>query len=72
MSFSLANLLQDIVNQKVDGEVLGLALDSRNVREGMLFLAVPGNQVDGRDYISAAIKAGAIAVVYDPFEYLLT
>ncbi|MBT5558635.1 MAG: UDP-N-acetylmuramoyl-L-alanyl-D-glutamate--2,6-diaminopimelate ligase [Proteobacteria bacterium] len=71
MNFRLASLLQGIVRQKVEGEVSGLAQDSRNIGHGMLFLAVPGRQVDGRKYISSAIKAGAVAVVYDPTGYLL-
>lgn len=43
--------------------VAGLALDSRKVAPGDLFLAVEGMKVDGRSYIEAAIKAGAVAVL---------
>ncbi|WP_339478076.1 MULTISPECIES: UDP-N-acetylmuramoyl-L-alanyl-D-glutamate--2,6-diaminopimelate ligase [unclassified Pseudomonas] len=42
-----------------------LALDSRNVRAGDLFLAVPGARVDGRDHIADALKRGAAAVAYE-------
>lgn len=42
-----------------------LTLDSRKVRPGDLFLAVPGCEVDGRDYIADAIKRGAAAVAYE-------
>ena len=42
-----------------------LALDSRKVRPGDLFLAVDGTQQDGRDYIGDAIARGAAAVVYE-------
>jgi UDP-N-acetylmuramoyl-L-alanyl-D-glutamate--2,6-diaminopimelate ligase len=45
------------------GEVTGLAYDSRNVRAGTLFFAVPGVHVDGHDYAAAAVKDGAIGVV---------
>jgi UDP-N-acetylmuramoyl-L-alanyl-D-glutamate--2,6-diaminopimelate ligase len=42
-----------------------LTLDSRLVRPGDLFLAVPGLKVDGRDYIADAIAHGASAVAYE-------
>lgn len=42
-----------------------LTLDSRKVKPGDLFLAVPGCQADGRDYISAAINNGAAAIAYE-------
>lgn len=42
-----------------------LTLDSRKVRPGDLFLAVDGNQQDGRDYIGDAIARGAAAVAYE-------
>ena len=35
-----------------------LAIDSRKVRPGDLFLAVTGNQQDGRDYIGDAMHEG--------------
>lgn len=43
--------------------VAGLALDSRKVRPGDLFLAYPGEAGDGRAYIDQAIAAGAVAVL---------
>ncbi|HQN41868.1 MAG TPA: Mur ligase domain-containing protein, partial [Pseudomonadales bacterium] len=43
--------------------VTGLALDSRQVRPGDLFLAVPGLHGDGRRHIDAALAAGAVAVL---------
>lgn len=42
-----------------------LTLDSRNIRPGDLFLAVPGALVDGRDHIADALKRGAAAVAYE-------
>lgn len=40
-----------------------VAFDSRRVEPGGLFLALPGAQVDGHDYATIAIAAGAVAVV---------
>ena len=42
-----------------------LTLDSRKVRPGDLFLAVPGSQQDGRVHIADAIVRGAAAVAYE-------
>lgn len=43
--------------------VYGLQLDSRRVRAGDAFLALPGEQHDGRNYIADAVAAGAVAIV---------
>lgn len=42
-----------------------LTLDSRTVRPGDLFLAVPGMYQDGRTHIADAISRGAAAVAYE-------
>ena len=41
----------------------GAAFDSRAVRPGQLFFALPGERVDGFDYCVSAAVAGASAVV---------
>lgn len=46
-------------------KIRGLALDSRRVKPGDLFLAFAGAQADGRHFIDAAIAAGAVAVLWD-------
>ena len=43
-----------------------LTLDSRKVRGGDLFSAVPGLQHDGRDHVQDAIARGAAAVATNP------
>src|SRR5690554_3206814 len=43
----------------------GLTTDSRQVKPGYLFLAVPGLRHDGRDHIDQAVAAGAAAVAYE-------
>ena len=64
---NLRGLLEGIarVPGVADREVRGLQLDSRRVQPGDLFLAAPGMSFDGRDYIGAAIAAGACAVAYE-------
>jgi UDP-N-acetylmuramoyl-L-alanyl-D-glutamate--2,6-diaminopimelate ligase len=43
--------------------------DSRRVGPGSLFLAYPGERVDGRDFISSAIEQGAAAVLWEKSGY---
>ncbi|MEX1140122.1 MAG: UDP-N-acetylmuramoyl-tripeptide--D-alanyl-D-alanine ligase [Bacteroidota bacterium] len=43
--------------------VTGVTIDSRSVRPGDLFVALKGERVDGHDFITRAIEAGAAAVV---------
>ncbi len=65
-SMSLNELLQDVVDVVgVDVTVSGLKLDSREVIEGDLFVALPGTREQGHQYVSAAIDAGAVAVLVD-------
>ncbi len=45
-----------------DIQVRGVALDSRRVTAGCLFLALQGDTSDGHDFISAAVANGAAAV----------
>lgn len=42
-----------------------LRLDSRTVRPGDIFVAVPGEHVDGRDFIRVALARGAVAVLME-------
>lgn len=44
-------------------ERVSLHLDSRELKEGGVLLAVPGVCADGRDFIPAALKAGAALVL---------
>jgi UDP-N-acetylmuramoyl-tripeptide--D-alanyl-D-alanine ligase len=43
--------------------VTGAAIDSRRVSAGDLFVALPGERVDGHDYAAAAVASGAAAVL---------
>ena len=63
-------LLNQIVKQVTSNneqfpnvQVNGLSLDSRTIEKGNLFVAIPGIDFDGHDYIQQAIKKGAVAVI---------
>ena len=47
-------------------EVTGIATDSRTVAPGEIFVAVPGQHVDGRAFIAQAVEAGAAGIVCEP------
>jgi len=46
-----------------DAEFSALEYDSRRVRPGALFVAVPGVRADGHDYLQQAVAAGAAALL---------
>ena len=45
------------------GVFSGLACDSRAVKPGYLFAALPGTRADGRAFIADAVRRGAVAVL---------
>ncbi|MGZ8252972.1 MAG: Mur ligase family protein, partial [Methylophilaceae bacterium] len=42
-----------------------MTADSRQVGKGSLFLAYPGEKLDGRDFIAQALEQGAAAVIWE-------
>lgn len=67
----LSDLLATLPNEMVrslrgvqaDRRVTAIACDSRQVKRGALFVAIPGVDVDGHAFISDAVQRGAVAVV---------
>jgi UDP-N-acetylmuramoyl-L-alanyl-D-glutamate--2,6-diaminopimelate ligase len=57
--------LSQIVRREVspDPEIAGVTADSRKVRPGCLFAALPGTKVDGAEFARKAVEAGAAAVL---------
>jgi len=70
---SLSTLLELLGFQArdIDAIVTGLVVDSRRISNGDLFIAYPGAESDGRDYIAQAQAAGAVAVLYEADGYKL-
>ena len=48
-----------------DAAVTGLSVDSRQVKPGHLFAALPGSRVHGAEFIQYALRMGAGAVLTD-------
>jgi UDP-N-acetylmuramoyl-L-alanyl-D-glutamate--2,6-diaminopimelate ligase len=55
--------LRSLLGLENDTPVTGLSADSRQVKPGMIFAALPGATMDGRDFIPQAIKKGAVAIL---------
>ena len=64
---TLREIIKDIKNASIQGddgiEITGVDIDSRQVAPGHLFVAIKGTQVDGHQFITKAIDAGATAVM---------
>ena len=67
-SKSLTELLSGLANVTASVDVTGVAIDSREVKSGDLFMAYRGTSVNGVDYINDAIEAGASVIVIDETE----
>ncbi len=69
MRMRLSELLQTGEVEETEGDldrlVTGLAYDSREVKRGSIFFAVPGARADGHDFITQALEKGAVAVVVE-------
>ena len=69
---TLGELLEGIVtlapeqSPGLDVRIADLTLDSRSVRPGSLFLALPGHARHGLGFTAEAVARGAIAVLWDP------
>jgi UDP-N-acetylmuramoyl-L-alanyl-D-glutamate--2,6-diaminopimelate ligase len=66
MSVLLSRLLGDDAALPLgarDAAISGLTADSRQVKPGYLFAALPGTKVDGAKFIPQAVEAGAAAVI---------
>ena len=64
----LNNLTRDtqfiqLILPKNEVDITGVNIDSRKVKEGDMFIAMRGTQVDGHKYISTAEEQGAVAIV---------
>ena len=55
--------LSQLIAVDKDVEITGIAVDSRKVRKGNLFLCVCGEHSDGHDFAEEALKNGAAMIV---------
>src|ERR671935_379200 len=68
MTVTLNQLLEGVrvvEEPPADPEVTGLCYDSRRVRAGDGFVAIPGTHTDGHRYVETALRDGAVAAVVE-------
>jgi UDP-N-acetylmuramoyl-L-alanyl-D-glutamate--2,6-diaminopimelate ligase len=63
--FELLNIVGLKTTAVKDFAVLGLAYDSRKVKDGFIFFAIKGYKDDGNKYVPKVIEDGAKAIVTD-------
>lgn len=63
VSFNTLRSYIDIPDNTPNLEIKGIALDSRKVKKDYLFAALPGNQLDGKQFILQAIEKGANSIL---------
>jgi len=65
----LSRLVRVLADATLEGpaatEITALAYDSRAVRPGCLFCALPGAKTDGGQYVEEAVRRGAVAVLHE-------
>ena len=68
---AIADALADVLPAPLSAElqqnlaVRGVSIDTRSLKKGDLFIALPGEQADGHDYVAAALQAGAAAALVE-------
>ncbi len=69
MKIQLKNLIKSVEGIRLIGRddifIAGIDYDSRRIRPGMIFAAIPGFKSDGRAFIPDAINKGALAILTD-------
>ena len=59
----LKNIKPTTIEGNTDVEITGVNIDSRKIKDGHLFVAMKGTQVDGHKFIGKAIESGAKAIL---------
>ncbi len=52
-------LLEKLLGGLGSMDIKGVSIDSRNIKEGELFIAIKGDRFDGHDFVPEAIRKGA-------------
>ena len=58
-------LLEKLLGGLGSMDIKGVSIDSRNIREGELFVAIKGDRFDGHDFVPEAIKKGACGALVE-------
>ena len=55
--------INELFETELNFEITGIVDDSRDVKDGYLFVATKGERVDGHSFISQAFEKGCFAVI---------
>lgn len=58
-----------VTNKNIDAELTTFAIDSREVQDGSVFIAIRGTQVDGHMFLEDAINRGARVIICEESYY---
>jgi UDP-N-acetylmuramoyl-tripeptide--D-alanyl-D-alanine ligase len=67
-AITLADIIQALKHTRPANATAAISqavIDSRQVSAGALFVAIPGEKVDGHDYVRAAFEAGALVALIE-------
>ncbi len=59
----LKNLLPEITTEFDNTEIIGIACDSRAVKEGFAFVCINGSTADGHNFAESALEKGAAVII---------
>jgi len=66
----LSRILVDIPHEIIQSgghDITSVTIDSREVKQGTLFICLRGLSVDGHNFIDTAVKGGAVAILVEEF-----
>jgi len=64
---TLADVIEGLTGRRIEAPqaISSVMIDSRQVRDGSLFVALPGSRTDGHEFVASAFQQGAIAAIVD-------
>jgi UDP-N-acetylmuramoyl-tripeptide--D-alanyl-D-alanine ligase len=65
MNASDTKQLEEVLDKLERVEITGVSIDSRNIKEGELFVALKGDRFDGHDFVPDVIRKGAWGALVD-------
>ncbi len=62
-STQFSKIFERALSRPIYSEVAGVVTDSREVQKGDLYIAIPGERVDGHSFLKKSFEAGAAAAL---------
>lgn len=64
-NLTLADVIEGLTGNQIDArqKISSVVIDSRQAKAGSLFVALPGQNSDGHNYVKQALEQGAIAAI---------